>query len=143
MRKVVCIILCMLMLVSVIPITSCAASNPYPYSYQVDAGYGYPARSIVNCTWYAWQQAYERVGVALPGFGNAGNWYDNAVAHGYSVGSAARVNSIAVYTDSGYGHVAYVTAVNGNTMTTVEGGAVRQFKRYQNGRSLCCSRFSI
>ena len=85
------------------------AGNPY--------GGGYS-----NCTWTAWQLAYERAGAALPGWGNAGQWYDNAARSGYSVGTAPRGKSIAVWTDSGYGHVGYVTEIRGDQMYVCEGG---------------------
>ena len=47
-----------------------AASNPYG-KYQ--SLYGI---TTVRCTWYAWQEAYEHTGVALPGWGNAQMWYN-------------------------------------------------------------------
>ena len=95
-----------------------AASNPYPTSQTVGGVVTIP------CTYYAWQQAYDRLGIALPAWGNAINWYDNAARAGYSVGATPRANSIAVWSSSshGYGHVAYVTAVNGSQMTVNEGG---------------------
>ena len=46
-----------------------AASNPYG-KYQ--SLYGI---TTVRCTWYAWQEAYEHTGVALPGWENAQTWY--------------------------------------------------------------------
>lgn len=95
-----------------------AASNPYPYTQTVGG-----VRTI-PCTWYAWQQTYERLGIALPAWGNAIDWYNNAARAGYSVGATAKANSIAVWKESGhnYGHVAFVTAVNGSNMTINEGG---------------------
>jgi len=44
--------------------------------------------------------------------GDAGYWYANAAAQGYSVGSAPKVGSIMVTWESWAGHVAYVEAVN-------------------------------
>ncbi len=96
-----------------------AASNPYG-KYQ--SLYGI---TTVRCTWYAWEQAYEHTGVALPGWGNAQTWYNSAINDGYKVGSEAKPNSIAVWSSSdGYGHVGFVVSVNGNIMTVNEAGIV-------------------
>lgn len=94
-----------------------AASNPYGKTENL---YG---DTTVRCTWYAWQQAYENTGVALPGWGNAQTWYDSAAKSGYSVGKTAKAKSIVVWSSAdGYGHVGYVTKVEGNKMTTNEAG---------------------
>lgn len=60
-----------------------------------------------NCTWSAWQLAYENTGVALPSLGNAGSWLANASASGYATGGSPAVGSVVVYSN----HVAYVDAV--------------------------------
>lgn len=84
-----------------------AASNPYKKS----GPYG------TNCTWYAWKMAYEKCGVALPGFGDAKNWYKNALNKGYSVGSTPKSNSIVVWGSwTEYGHVGYVEKVIDNIL---------------------------
>lgn len=49
-----------------------AATNPYPTSQTIGNV------STIPCTWYAWQQAYDNMGVVLPNFGNAKNWYTSA-----------------------------------------------------------------
>lgn len=96
-----------------------AATNPYG-KYQ--SLYGI---TTVRCTWYAWQQAYEHTGVALPGWGNAQDWYNSAINAGYKVGSTAKPNSIVVYSSNdGYGHVGFVVSVEGNIMTVNEAGIV-------------------
>ena len=96
-----------------------AASNPYG-KYQ--SLYGI---TTVRCTWYAWEQAYEHTGVALPGWGNAQTWYNSAINSGYKVGSEAKANSIAVWSSSdGYGHVGFVVSVDGDIMTINEAGIV-------------------
>lgn len=96
-----------------------AATNPYG-KYQTLYG-----PKTVRCTWYAWQQAYDNAGVVLPGWGNAQTWYASARKAGYSVGLTPKANSIAVYSSSdGYGHVAYVTNVEGKNITINEGGAL-------------------
>lgn len=96
-----------------------AATNPYG-KYQDLYGV-----ITVRCTWYAWEQAYKYTGVALPGLGNAQNWYANAKKQGYSVGREAKARSIVVWaSEDGYGHVGYVVSVDGDTMITNEGGIV-------------------
>lgn len=96
-----------------------AATNPYG-KYQDLYGV-----TTVRCTWYAWEQAYQNTGVALPGLGNAQNWYANAQKAGYSVGREAKPRSIFVWSsEDGYGHVGYVVSVDGDTMITNEGGIV-------------------
>lgn len=102
-----------------------AASNPYgkwqDTEYGDKGGDGIPE---IRCTWFAWQCAYDRTGVVLPKFGNAGSWLKNAKNSGLSTGTVARANSIAVYNHNGsdWGHVAYVTSVSGNIMYVDEGG---------------------
>lgn len=98
-----------------------AASNPYGKYQEL-----YNIKTV-RCTWYAWQQAYENVGVALPGWDNAQTWYNSAKQAGYSVGKEAKPNSIAVWSSiDGYGHVGYVVSVEGDYMTTNEGGMVTE-----------------
>lgn len=71
-----------------------------------------------NCTYGAWQALYNARGISLPALGNASSWYSNAAAYGYVVSSTPTVGGIAVYS----GHVAYVDAVNGDSVHIVEGG---------------------
>lgn len=114
--KIMATVLTITMIVTLIPITGvrkiAAATNPYSGGYY-------------NCTWAAWQYAYERAGVALPGFtGNAIGWYDGAKAKGYTVSSVPREKSIAVWSggSGNMGHVAYVDKVSGNRIYVYEGG---------------------
>ena len=98
-----------------------AATNPYGKYQEL-----YNIKTV-RCTWYAWQQAYEIAGVALPGWDNAQTWYNSAKQAGYSVGKEAKPNSIAVWSSiDGYGHVGYVVSVEGDYMTTNEGGMVTE-----------------
>ena len=100
-------------------LTASAASNPFG-KWQTINGV-----TTIRCTYYAWQQAYDNTGVALPMLGNGCQWYDNAKNAGYSVGTTAKARSIAVWgscTNNSYGHVAYVVSVNGSKMTVNEGG---------------------
>ncbi|WP_105113476.1 CHAP domain-containing protein [Streptococcus suis] len=64
----------------------------------------YPAG---QCTWGAKEMA-PWVGNY---WGNGGAWAASAAALGYEVGTTPKVGAIAVWTDGGYGHVAYVTDV--------------------------------
>lgn len=98
-----------------------AATNPYGKYQEL-----YNIKTV-RCTWYAWQQAYENAGVALPDWDNAQTWYNSAKQAGYSVGKEAKPNSIAVWSSiDGYGHVGYVVSVEGDYMTTNEGGMVTE-----------------
>ncbi|HEM3474518.1 TPA: CHAP domain-containing protein [Streptococcus suis] len=67
----------------------------------------YPAG---QCTWGAKEMA-PWVGNY---WGNGGDWATSAAALGYEVGTTPKVGAIAVWTDGGYGHVAYVTDVAAN-----------------------------
>lgn len=67
----------------------------------------YPAG---QCTWGAKEMA-PWVGNY---WGNGGDWVASAAALGYEVGTTPKVGAIAVWTDGGYGHVAYVTDVAAN-----------------------------
>ncbi|MBR3968348.1 MAG: CHAP domain-containing protein [Clostridia bacterium] len=119
-KRLSAFLLCLIVILSIttLNIPVLAASNPYPSSQTISGV------TTVPCTRYAWQQVYDRLGIALPNWGNAINWLDKAANNGYSTGSVAQVNSIAVWRSSAhsYGHVSFVTAVNGNSMTINEGG---------------------
>lgn len=108
-----------------------AASNPYKNTQTIDGV------TTVPCTYFAWQQAYDNAKVALPGWGNAGTWYNSASKAGYSVGSVARANSIAVWShkSNSFGHVAYVVSVDGDTMTVNEGGVYSYEYNEETGES--------
>ena len=96
-----------------------AASNPYPTTQNVDGDRYYE----VPCTRFAWQEVYNKHKIALPAWGNAKQWYNAAKSNkNFSVGSTPKAGSIAVWSDNGYGHVAYVTSGSGSTFTVNEGG---------------------
>lgn len=99
-----------------------AAQNAY-------AGVAYKYGTYANCTWTAWQKAYEATGIALPNWGNAVDWLNAAKVGGFSTGTTPREKSIAVWRWNpwGPGHVAYVTKVSGNKIYVQEGG-------YDSGR---------
>lgn len=84
------------------------ASNPYPCC---DNG----SKPDGNCTWYVWYRAHQTNrgwGVALPAWGNAKSWCDNAKKAGYTVSSnprgAEQGYSIGCNSSGTYGHVAWV-----------------------------------
>ncbi len=88
------------------PVTGDSGSNPF--------GGGWS-----NCTWSAWQLAYQNTGVALPSLGNAGSWLANASSYGYATGGSPAVGAVAVYSN----HVAYVDAVGADgSYHIAEGG---------------------
>lgn len=99
-----------------------AAPNWYGGAYSTNDPFAWSNQYYGQCTWYAWGRAYERTGVSLNECtGNAATWYNAAQKAGRSVGSTPKANSIAVFgTSAGYGHVGYVEAVNGNTVTLSE-----------------------
>ncbi|HAB67203.1 MAG TPA: hypothetical protein DCE23_07535 [Firmicutes bacterium] len=83
-----------------------AVSNPYNKNFN----------GQINCTWFAWQQAYDKAGVALPGWGNANTWFESAKKAGYETGMTPKVNSIVVWKWSSFGHVGYVERVYGDSI---------------------------
>lgn len=116
-----------------------AATLSYPYSGAIDcsatygvyswceagneySSYGYAYR---NCTDFV---AWKLVSLGVPaskvkGLGNGGNWYDNALNNGLSRGSTPAVGAAVIQESSSahpFGHVAYVTAVSGSTITIQE-----------------------
>ena len=92
------------------------SSSTYNYSTPENAGasksrrfpYGY-------CTYYVASRTY------VPWNGHAKSWLTNARAYGFSTGSVPMSGSIVVTSENRwYGHVAYVEAVHGNTITVSE-----------------------
>lgn len=79
-----------------------------------------------QCTWGALDQWYKSEGYYPGGWtGNAMAWANGARSAGYTVGSTPRTRSIIVMQpgvagSSSVGHVAWVTAVNGNQITIIE-----------------------
>lgn len=68
----------------------------------------YPGTLASNCTYAVWALANEALGVRLPNWGDAGNWYRRAAKSGYATGSTPAPNSIIVWDH----HVGYVSAVS-------------------------------
>lgn len=81
----------------------CGASNPFPC-----------CSNDGNCTWWAWQAACCNWGIDVPMRHNANTWVGDAQGDSrFDVRSTPEVGSIACRTTGTWGHVAYVTAVNG------------------------------
>lgn len=119
LRQLVCMLLCIFIGVGVFGNKEAKAEeNPYPTVQNVDGD----AYSEVPCTWFVWQHIYNNLGIALPDWGHGGQWLNGAKNSGYSTGNVALPNSIAVWQDNGYGHVAFVSSVSGGNMIIAEGG---------------------
>jgi len=58
--------------------------NPYPHSYTEYDGEGNEIYHPGNCTWQAWEECYNRLGIRLPSWGNGGTWHSSAEQAGYS-----------------------------------------------------------
>ncbi|WP_153049384.1 CHAP domain-containing protein, partial [Streptococcus suis] len=77
------------------------------YSSAVTTTYTANTYPVGQCTWGVkelapWVGNY---------WGNGGDWAASAAAQGYTVGTTPQVGAVIVWTDGGYGHVAYVTDV--------------------------------
>jgi surface antigen len=82
-------------------------TNPYDAWYVDDTGL-----SRSNCTFWAWQRWLDVHGVALPRWGNAGEWAGSASAAGFVLSDRPQPGSIVVTWESPLGHVAFVEAVD-------------------------------
>jgi MYXO-CTERM domain-containing protein len=88
----------------------CGMNDPYPC-----------CSNGGNCTWWAWEQACCHWSVGRPGWGNANQWAGNAKANPkYDVLKSPVPGSIATRVSGSYGHVAWVTKVNGSQITVTE-----------------------
>ena len=79
-----------------------AATNPYKPTQVING------KVVDNCTYIAWKAAYERLGIVLPGWGNANTWLRSAYNAGFSTGRVPKANSIVVFDNGSKGHVAFV-----------------------------------
>ncbi|WP_308619574.1 CHAP domain-containing protein [uncultured Eubacterium sp.] len=114
MKKIMSLMLSVVMLLSCFfSMIITAQANIYP-------------NGNANCTAYVWQRTYDKLGISLPGWGNAQDWYYNAKNQGYPVSDTPKADYIVVYgktsNNASPGHVAYVESVSGNKMTFSEGG---------------------
>ncbi|SQG82211.1 amidase [Streptococcus uberis] len=90
------------------PVAAAPVATPKPSYSSVNT---YP---VGQCTWGVKSLA-PWVG---NNWGNGGQWAASAAA-GFSVGTTPVVGAVAVWTGGGYGHVAYVTAVESSTRIRV------------------------
>jgi len=67
-----------------------------------------------QCTWYIAQKRY------IPWAGNAKDWLNNARKYGFQTGSEPVPGAIVAINESKYGHVAYVEAVQGDSIIISE-----------------------
>ncbi len=94
-----------------------------------------------QCTWGALNKWYQSEGYYPGGWtGNAMTWDTGAANAGYTVSGTPRTRSIlvmepGVHGSSSVGHVAWVTAVNGNEVTIIEMNALAGAYNY-NTRTL-------
>ena len=79
-------------------------ARPFAEAAPVSGGGGH--FSFGWCTWYVSTKRY------VPWSGNAIDWWPNAAAMGFQEGRTPRTGAIMVTRESGYGHVAYVEAVD-------------------------------
>jgi surface antigen len=73
-----------------------------------------------ECTSFVAWALYSRNGVNVPFYDNANNWGPDAAKRGYTVNGTPVVGSVAWSKVGTYGHVAYVVAVNGGSVTIEE-----------------------
>jgi len=97
-------------------------SSAYNSDQNIFTKYGYKGQ----CTWFTYGRVLEKLGIPLPSefYGNAVDWwYANQKDNVYSYGSEPKPNSIVVWGGGryGYGHVAFVESIEGNTVYFNEG----------------------
>lgn len=101
----------------------------------IDPGDDYPAKwknrprdSVLDqwreynreCTSFVAWALYSRNGFNMPFYDNANGWGRDAARHGFAVNSTPAVGSVAWSNAGTWGHVAYVVAVSGNSVTIEE-----------------------
>jgi len=73
-----------------------------------------------QCTWFSFGRSLQVSDKKMP-TGNAQTWINSAVAMGYETGSQPSYNSVVVLSSNRFGHVAFVEAYDGETITISEG----------------------
>lgn len=116
------------------PAASTTTASNTTSAYQAASGNKTSSDSAGNA--YAWGQCTWYVKSVAPWagnhWGNGGQWGASAAAEGFTVNHTPSVGSIVVVAGGqnfggwtaapGYGHVAYVVGVSGNTITVQQGG---------------------
>jgi LysM repeat protein len=102
---------------------------PPPALYQIRNGSGGAmATTVISCCLgpypatgfpVGWCTYYVATKRNVTWRGDAGYWYDNAMAQGYAVGPTPKLGAIMVTWESYLGHVAYVESVNADGSWTV------------------------
>lgn len=94
--------------------------QPTPTPTPTPGGGGANTYPVGECTW----GVKSIVSWARNDWGNGAQWAGNAAAAGFRTGYTPQVGAIAVFPGApdnwGYGHVAYVTAVNGSQIQVLE-----------------------
>lgn len=123
--------------------TSSSKSSSNDYTPSASSG-SHSSRNWATrgqCTWGALNKWYQSEGYYPGGWtGNAMAWASGAASAGYTVSGTPRSRSIlvmqpGVHGSSSVGHVAWVTAVNGNEVTIIEMNALAGAYNY-NTRTL-------
>lgn len=73
-----------------------------------------------QCTWFSYGRALQVSGKKMP-TGNAQTWITSAISMGYETGTQPSYNSVVVLFSKRFGHVAFVEAYDGKTITISEG----------------------
>ena len=90
--------------------SACGASNPFPC-----------CSNGGNCTWWAWEAACRNWHVNVPFRHDAKTWAAEAKSNpNYKVLDHPVVGSIGVYDEGKWGHVAWITGVQGDKVTVSE-----------------------
>lgn len=116
------------------PAQAATATTPQTYTTAATApvSHDYSTYPVGECTWGVKQLA-PWVGNY---WGNGGDWAASARAAGFRVGSTPAVGAVAVWTGGyfGYGHVAYVVAVESDTKIQVQESNVMGRRYIDNHR---------
>ena len=95
--------------------------RPHNLNYNSSA-YDFDNFAEGQCTWHCYGRAREVMNKTLTftstGNNHAANWWNKVT--NCTKSQTPRANSIAVWDDGGYGHVAYVEAVSGNKIYFTE-----------------------
>ncbi len=100
-----------------------ANGNYYPYRTKcpgINLSFIYTGGYVCQCTSYAGYMVAKTYGYSISAWGNASNWGNSAAAHGFRVDSNPAPGTVAYSTAGIYGHVMWVEAVHGDTITLSE-----------------------
>lgn len=149
-KRIISIFVILVMLLSLLSFSTIVdASDDYPSKYKnaaLDAVVDEWNFYNRECTSFAAWCLNSRNGVAFTNWyggvrwGNAKNWGDAARSLGIAVDNTPAVGSVAWSANGQYGHVAYVTAVNGNNVTIEEYNY--NYNGNYNSRTVAKSSFS-